>query len=233
MTLQTPRPAVAVLNPKGGTGKTTLSTNLARALGLRLGSAVTILDTDPQGTARDWQQARTATLPGVEEGEETDGTTAVPYPVVLGVDAPGTLRREVEAAARFGVVVIDGAAKAEAMAAEAAKVADLVLIPVQPSPADIWGAADLVRIVEAARVPAAFVVVRQVTGTRLADEIAPALAGYGLPVLAARTSQRVAYAEALLVGLAVLDTDPHGRAAAEVNALAAEVLAVLGSAPEQ
>lgn len=226
------RPILAVLNPKGGTGKTTLATNLARALGLRLGCAVTILDTDPQGTARDWLRAQAAPPEEGGEGEAGDSVSKVPYPEVRGVGSAALIRREAEGAAARGVVVIDGAAKAEGAAAEAAKVADLVLIPVQPSPADIWGAADLVRIVHAARTPAVFVIVRQVAGTRLADEIAPALSGYGLPVLAARTSQRVAYPEALLQGRTVLDTDPRGAAAAEVNALAAEVLALLGSAPE-
>jgi chromosome partitioning protein len=225
-------PVVAVLNPKGGTGKTTLATNLARALGIRLGIPALLLDTDPQGTARDWQRAQSSPLEEGSEGRQVESVRTLPYPEVRGVDVPGHVRREAEAAAARAVVVIDGAAKAEAMAAEAAKVADLVLIPVQPSPADIWGASDLVRIVRAARTPAAFVVVRQVAGTRLAEDIGPALGGYGLPVFAARTAQRVAYAEALLLGRTVLDLDRAGAAAAEVLAVADEVLTVLGVAPE-
>ena len=212
---------IAVLNPKGGSGKTTLATNLARALELDTGEPVLIVDTDLQGTARDWDAAR---------GEDGIG------PPVVGLSNAPTLTREIQRmGSAYAFVVVDGAAKAEVLSGAAVRAADVVLIPVQPSPADIWGAADLVGTIEATRMAtggrpaAAFVVSRQTVGTRLATEIEGALADYGLPVLAARTSQRVAYPEALMTGSTVLDTDPHGAAAAEVRAIAAEVRAMLAT----
>ena len=121
------------------------------------------------------------------------------------------------------MVVIDGSAKTEGMMGAAVGGSDVVVIPVQPSPADIWGAADLVSIIRRTGTLAAFVVSRQIVRTNLADEIAEALAGYELPVLDGRTSQRVAYAEALGVGRSVLDIGAS-KAAAEVQALTNEVL---------
>lgn len=109
---------------------------------------------------------------------------------------------------------------------------DLVLIPVQPSPLDIWAAGALVepvrvRLEIVGRPRAAFVVVRQVVGSALADGVREALEAQGLPVLSARLSQRVAYVEALAGGVTVLEHDPAGKAAAEVLALMDEALTLL------
>lgn len=123
---------------------------------------------------------------------------------------------------------MDGSAKVERLAGAAVRVADLVLIPVRPSAADLWGVADLVSAVDRTGTPAAFVVSQQVAGTIMAAEVTDALEGYGLPVLEARTSQRQAYVHAMARGLSVLDYEPDGKAAAEVRAVAAEVLDALG-----
>ncbi len=214
---------IAVLNSKGGTGKTTLATNLAGWLH-HSGSRVLIVDTDPQGSARDWHHAR------------PDGTD---LPAVVAMDRP-TLHRDLgSVAAPYDFVVVDGAAKLEAVAASALKAADLVLIPVQPSGFDLWAVADLVEAVQVrrevtdGRPAAAFVVSRQVSGTHLAAEVTEALRGLGLPVLTGRTSQRVAYAEAAQSGLTVLDYEPEGKAAEEIRAIGKEVLNVLmGTTPD-
>jgi len=119
---------VAVLNQKGGVGKSTLATNLARALQLEGRGPVALVDTDPQGTAQDWR----------ETAQEAEG------PAVYGITGPRRLRTDTEQlGGSFELLVIDGAAKAQAVATEAVKIADLVLIPVQPSAADLWSVGDL------------------------------------------------------------------------------------------
>ncbi|MEP0548310.1 MAG: ParA family partition ATPase [Rhodothermales bacterium] len=199
---------IAVLNTKGGAGKSTLATNLARAF-QRDGRSVLIVDSDPQGTARDWR----------ETGGDID------LPAVFGVDRP-TLDIDIPKVAHaFDVIVIDGAAKMTKMAVSAIKAADLVLIPVQPSAADLWAVNDLVDMIEArqqltdGRPRAAFVINRQILGTRLAGGVDEVLASYGVPVLESRTSQRVAYSEAMAAGLTVLDYEPDGKAADEIRSL--------------
>lgn len=204
---------IAVLNQKGGVGKSTLSTNLARGLQLQ-GYAVMVIDADPQGTARDWR---------VTAGDEVD------LPAVFGVDRP-TLDKDIPKVSHaFDVVVIDGAAKAADMMASAVKAADLILIPIQPSAADLWAVTDLVDLVHARRVAtdgrpeAAFVISRQIQGTRLAAGVGEALATHGFPVLEARTTQRVAYSEALGLGLSVFEYEPDGKAAEEMTTLTEEI----------
>jgi chromosome partitioning protein len=126
-------------------------------------------------------------------------------------------------------VVIDGAPQAADLAVSAIKAADLVLIPVQPSPYDIWATSDLVDLVKQrieitdGRLKAAFVVSRAIKGTRIGGEVAEALAGYELPILDARITQRVSYPGTAAAGTTVLEAEPDGDAAAEIRALLDEV----------
>jgi len=201
---------IAVLNQKGGAGKTTIATHLARALQID-GADVLLVDSDPQGSARDWAAVR-----------EDQPLT------VVGIDRP-TIERDIKNIARKDFVIIDGAPQAADLAVSAIKAASFVLIPVQPSPYDIWATADLVDLVKQrievtdGKLQAAFVVSRAIKGTRIGSEVAEALAGYGLPILESRITQRVSYPSTAAAGTTVMDTEPAGDAAAEVRALAAEL----------
>lgn len=201
---------IAVLNQKGGAGKTTIATHLARALQIG-GASVLLVDSDPQGSARDWAAVR----------EDQ------PVPVV-GIDRP-TIDRDLKSVASKDFVIIDGAPQAADLAVSAIKAAHFILIPVQPSPYDIWATADLVELVKQrievtdGKLQAAFVVSRAIKGTKIGAEVTGALADYGLPTLDARITQRVSYPGTAAAGTTVLDTDPHGDAAREIRALAKEL----------
>jgi chromosome partitioning protein len=210
-------PIVAILNEKGGSGKTTLSTNLARGF-QALGRRVLLVDSDPQGSARDWYAAA---------GEDNN------LPPVVGLDRPALFKELPELARDADLVIIDGAPQIEALAIAAVKTADVVLIPVQPSPYDIWAAESLVELVKARRElandkpKAAFVVSRQIVGTRLAGDARKALEGYQLPIFKSCTSQRVVYANSATNGATVLDVEPEGPAAKEIRALQEELAAFM------
>lgn len=201
---------IAVLNQKGGSGKTTIATHLARALQLE-GHDVLLVDSDPQGSARDWAAVR----------EEQPLT-------VVGIDRP-TIERDLKNVAHKDYVVIDGAPQAADLAVSAIKAATCILIPVQPSPYDIWATADLVDLVKQrieltdGKLKAAFVVSRAIKGTRIGAEVTDALTGYGLPVLDARITQRVSYPGTAAAGTTVLDDEPDGDGANDVRALLAEI----------
>lgn len=201
---------IAVLNQKGGAGKTTIATHLARALQLD-GADVLLVDSDPQGSARDWAAVR----------EDQ------PVPVV-GIDRP-TIERDLKSVARKEFVVIDGAPQAHDLAVSAMKAADCVLIPVQPSPYDIWATSDLVDLVKQrieltdGKLKAAFVVSRAIKGTKIGAEVTDALTGYGLPILQTRITQRVIYPSSAASGTTAIDQEPTSEAAEEVRALAEEV----------
>ncbi|WP_414546506.1 ParA family partition ATPase [Nostoc sp. CCY0012] len=205
---------IAVLNQKGGSGKTTIATNLAHAL-KRDNYTVLLIDSDPQGSARDWNEA--------------SGGNIIP---VVGLDRE-TLAKDLQAISQgYDWIVIDGAPQIAKLSAAAVKAADLVLIPVQPSPYDIWACADLVDIIAARREvtdgkpKAAFVISRAIKNTKLSGEINQALKDYGLPVLKASTTQRVVYPTTAAEGLTVF-SDPNSDAAREINTLKKEVLEVL------
>ena len=147
---------------------------------------------------------------------------------VVGIDRP-TIDRDLKNVARKDFVVIDGAPQAADLAVSAIKAADFILIPVQPSPYDIWATADLVELVKQrievtdGKLQAAFIVSRAIKGTKIGAEVAEALEGYGLPVLASRITQRVSYPGTAATGTTVLDAEPASDAAAEVRSLAAEI----------
>lgn len=201
---------VAVLNQKGGSGKTTIATNLACALQAD-GDTVLLVDADPQGSARDWNEANEASL--------------IP---VVGLDRE-TLPKDLKAIwETYNWVVIDGAPQIAKLSAAAVRAADLVLIPVQPSPYDIWACADLIDIVEARQEvtggtpKAAFLVSRAIKNTKLGGEVSAALKEYGLPVFECGTTQRVAYPTTAAEGRTVID-HPESEAAREIEAIKNEL----------
>lgn len=205
---------IAVLNQKGGSGKTTIATAIARALQVA-GHDVLLVDSDPQGSARDWAAVR-----------EDQPLT------VVGLDRP-TIERDLKNIARKDFVVIDGAPQAADLAVSAIKAADFVLIPVQPSPYDIWATADLVDLVKQrmeltdGKLKAAFVVSRAIKGTKIGAEVGEALAGYELPVLQSRVTQRVTYPSTAAQGLTIFDAEPGGDAVREINRLVDELIQMM------
>lgn len=207
-------PTIAVLNEKGGVGKTTISTNLARGI-QQQGKSVLLVDGDPQGSLRDWFAA-------APEGNS--------LPPVVAMDRAAQFREFSIVAKGYDWTIIDGAPSVEDLAIAAIKAADIVLIPVQPSPYDIWAAESLVEMVKARQEigdgtpAAAFVISRQVVGTRLAADVREALNAYGLPIADAFTCQRVIYPTSAAKGSTVLDDEPEGLAAKEIEQLVKELL---------
>ena len=206
---------ISVLNQKGGVGKTTLSVNLAAELARRSGARVLLVDADPQGSALDWAAARTAD----------------PLISVVGFPRP-SIHKEIEQIGYgYGFVVIYGPPRVTDLARSAIMAADLVLIPVQPSPYDIWAADEVVKLIEEANIykslKSAFVVNRKIANTALGRDVSEALAAYSVPVLACTIGQRVIFAEAVAQGLAVFEVDPDGPAAQEIETLKNELMEFL------
>jgi chromosome partitioning protein len=208
-------PVLALLNQKGGVGKTTLATNIATALALR-GKRVFYIDADQQGSGLDWSAAR---------------KSALPFPVV-GLPRD-TLHREIATLSKpYEWVIIDGPPRVYAVAKSAIAASDMVVIPVQPSPYDVWAAKEIVDLITEvtvikANLKAAFAINRKIVGTAIGRDVVESFATYPLPVLKSAVSQRVGFAESAATGQAVLETDPHGHAAQEISALVTEIMEYL------
>lgn len=195
---------ISSVHGKGGVGKSNVALCIASALH-EDGSSVLVLDTDPQGTASTWAQ----------QGEG---------PLVVGAPSIERLEQEISRlGASYDAVVIDGSAQLKGSTGAIIRLSDLVLVPVQPSPADLWATSPIVELIrerqEVVGSPAAgFVLSRATPGTNLTADTAEVLEQMGLPVLAT-LHQRVDFAEALLSGESPLTYAPKGKAAAEVQAL--------------
>ena len=203
---------VGVLNQKGGVGKTTLSVNLAACLA-RTGARVLLIDADPQGSALDWAAAR--------QGDPLFSVVGFPR---------ATIHKEIAQLGQgYDHIIIDGPPRVTDLARSAIMASDIVVIPVQPSPYDIWAAEEVVKLIDEARVfkeniKSVFVVNRKITNTAIGRDVREALAAYPIHVLDAAIAQRVVFAEAAAQGQAIFEIDPTGPAVAEVEAVAAELV---------
>ncbi len=202
---------ISILNQKGGVGKTTLSTHLSRALVLD-NQKVLLIDSDPQGSSRDWNSA--------------SGGELVP---VVGLDRP-TLDKDIKAVeSGYDWILIDGAPQVPELMISAIKASDIVLIPVTPSPYDVWSTGDLVEAVKARRElmdgkpKACFIISRKIVGTTIGREVTKALEEYELPILQYGTSQRVIFATSAVNGSTALDEEPNGQASLEIRRVLKEI----------
>lgn len=202
---------LGVLSQKGGVGKTTLAINLA-AVFAKSGLRTLLVDADPQGSSLAWSSAR----------------ELEPLFPVVGMAKP-TLHRDLpEIAKDYDMIVLDGAPRVNDLGRSAIMASDLVLIPVQPSPYDVWAAAETVQLVREAAVfkenlKAAFAINRKIVNTAIGRDVQAALEPFELPVLSTHLCQRVLYAESAAQGLAVVEVAPNGEAAKELAALALDI----------
>ncbi|MCA1288629.1 ParA family protein [Salipiger bermudensis] len=191
---------ILIAAQKGGAGKTTLARNLAvQAAGD--GRSVLCLDLDPQGSLRGWWESRDSDAPAMLDRDP----------------APHALKATLDAAqAQFELCIIDTPPAAPEWLSEALGAADLVLIPVRPSPDDLRAVGATIAAVTAARVPFAFAL-SQTPRARITEEAARVLAQHGR-VAPVNIAQRVAYAETGATGQGVSETTDD-KAGAEIAAL--------------
>lgn len=203
---------IGVLNQKGGVGKTTIATNLAAVIA-KTGFRVLLVDADPQGSSMAWSSAR----------------EAEPLFPVISMAKP-TLHKDLPELARdYDVVIIDGAPRVNDLGRAAILASDVVLIPVQPSPYDVWASADTVQLIREAQqfkdsIKAVFVINRKIVNTAIGRDVANVLEQFDFPVLPVALCQRVIYAESAGQGRAVIETDPKSEAAVEITQLAAQLV---------
>lgn len=200
---------ISILNQKGGTGKTTLAVSIAREYTKR-DMKTLLVDSDSQGSAQRWHE---------RSGGDLIDMTCLPMT---------TLDKDVlKFTKTYERIVIDGVPRISPVTIAAIKAADIILIPVQPSPYDIWATEDLVRNVKDriemtdGKTKAAFIVSRKIKNTNIGREIYEHLENLQLPVFDAGTHQRVEYARCVEEGKTVLEYNTE--AAREIVSIVNEI----------
>ncbi|BDG72449.1 ParA family partition ATPase [Roseomonas fluvialis] len=205
---------IAVAQRKGGAGKSTIAANLAAAYAEE-GARVALLDIDPQRTLARWDEVRGRAAKA--RPLHFEAPTGWRLPSILD-----RLRRESD------VVLLDTAPHDDSDARTAVRAADLVLVPLQPSAADLWSMDATLDLAKKEGRKVALVLNRAPASGRLLDQVRAQIAERGLPLADAVLGNRTAFAQAFMAGLGAVEAAPKGIAANETRALAAALRALQG-----
>jgi chromosome partitioning protein len=197
---------IVVASQKGGAGKTTLAAHLAVAAQVAGRGPVIMVDTDPQGTLTKWWERRTA---------ET--------PALVGVEAPSLpASLDLLRSQGFKLAIVDTPPAIVASISAVVRCADLVLLPVRPSPADLWAAGATMDMAIEQKREFVFVVSAATRGATITTQACATLSEFG-PV-ATVVHNRVSFAGAFASGQVVAEIEPKGQGATEIKELLAFVI---------
>jgi len=206
---------ITVAQQKGGAGKTTVTVHLSLALAA-LGEKTALIDIDPQGSLSHWFKLREAALGA--------GKTGIALSSVQGWRVAGEIDR---LAREFSYIVVDSPPHAQTEAKAAIRAAHLVVIPVQPSPLDLWATKPTVDIAKDSKVPVLLLLNRLPIKSPLKDEAERLLGEMGVTVATTRIGNRVGFATSMSDGLGIGELTPKGAGAREMRNLALEVIETL------
>jgi chromosome partitioning protein len=202
---------ITVAQQKGGAGKTTVAAHIAVALAQK-GNRVAIIDIDPQGSLGYWHRVR--------EEKFGEGYTGLTFNSLSGWrvgSEVSRLRKQVD------FIIIDSPPHTETEARTAIRSADMIVVPVQPSPTDLWATKATLDLAKAEKLPVKVVLNRVPPNSRLAQTIAAELPELADTVL----GNRVLFASSLMEGRTATEMEPNSVAAQEIKALVKEITAVL------
>lgn len=201
---------ITIAQQKGGAGKTTVAAHLAVALAQK-GNRVAVLDIDPQGSLSHWHAVR--------EQRFGEGYTGLTHVAVSGWRVASEVSRMRK---QSDFIIIDSPPHTETEARTAIRSADLIIIPVQPSPTDLWATKPTLELASAEKVPVRVLLNRVSANSKIAVKIAEELADLAETTL----GNRVVFASALMEGRGVTEVDPTSAAAGEMKSLVKEVLKI-------
>lgn len=194
---------VTIAQQKGGAGKTTIAAHVAVAL-VERGYRVAVIDIDPQGSLTKWHYIR--------EEHFGEGNTGLTFSALSGWRIGGEISR---LRRTHDIVLIDSPPHVESEARAAIRHADMVIIPVQPSPTDLWATMATVELCQVEEIPAHIVLNRVNTQSRIYDRVKHELKHMLLGTL----GNRVLYATSLMEGFGVTEAAPSSPAAEEIKHL--------------
>ncbi len=193
---------IAIISQKGGSGKTTLAVHLAAAAAAA-GNTAAIIDLDPQATAANWGDRRTAPMPEVVSGQAARLPSLIKAAQENGAD----------------LIILDTAPNADQTASLAARAADLVLIPCRPAAFDLEAIETTLMLVKAAAKPSYVVLNAGPPRSGVGKEAAQGLTTRGAHVAPCQITHRAAFTHGVIDGRTAQEFEPLGKAAGEIKAL--------------
>ncbi len=203
---------ITIAQQKGGAGKTTLALQLACAF-LKQGLSVATIDIDPQASLTYWVALRQKVM------EESN---TLHHSQIQGwrVD-----REAKDLSNRYDIVIIDSPPHTQSEATAAIRAADLTLIPIQPSPMDLWASRPTLITAKTEKIATLIVLNRLNARAKISESIQTSLEGLDVDISVARSTlgNRVAFATSIMKGKGVVETEPSSAASNEIDALADEI----------
>ncbi|MEO1248636.1 MAG: ParA family partition ATPase [Pseudomonadota bacterium] len=201
---------ITVAQQKGGAGKTTLAAHLGVAMA-QGGKSVALVDIDPQGSLSRWAAVR-----------ESSGITE-PALTVSQIQGWRTATEVDKLAASHDIVLIDSPPHMETESRLAVRAANLVLVPIQPSPMDVWASESTIEMADDEKSSCLLVLNRVPPRAKLVDKLKPHVKKLGAKLARTTIGNRIAMASSMFEGKGVTE-GPKNRAAEELHALAKEVM---------
>jgi len=202
---------VVIAQQKGGAGKTTLAIQLAIAWG-QTGKQVAMLDIDPQGSLSAWRGLRDRIV-GEERGPKVEALSGWRLGNQLSAAADGA-----------DLVIVDSPPHAETDAKTAIRIADLVVLPIQPTMLDLWATEATLDLATAEKTKTLLVLNRVPPRSLAADAVVTEITRKKWPLARTRLGNRQAFAASINDGKGVFETARTGAAGKEIEALAKEIL---------
>jgi len=209
---------ITITNQKGGTGKSTISINLAAALSHN-GHSVFVVDADPQGTISRWAVARKK-----QKGSSINTQIAITENPYKSEDL-----LKLKQQSNYDFIIIDCGPANSQLVKAALIVSTVAIIPISPSPLDIDSARSTIELIKhgtgrgAIKVKPYLLISKKIVGTNLANDARDAIHILDVPILKTEISQRIALCESAITGQSVIEYAPHSLATQEFISLSKEV----------